>query len=116
MIDGNPLPQAPEWIANFTLRYGMPVGNGELLRLHRLGLPQRSELLPVRVGRVHRQAACSRAACASATTGATASTKWPCSAATSPTRKSRVGGIDFNNLTGFINEPRIWGVQFKASF
>jgi iron complex outermembrane receptor protein len=27
-----------------------------------------------------------------------------------------VGGIDFNNLTGFINEPRIWGVQFKTAF
>ena len=27
-----------------------------------------------------------------------------------------VGGIDFNNLTGFINEPRTWGVQFKAQF
>jgi iron complex outermembrane receptor protein len=27
-----------------------------------------------------------------------------------------VGGIDFNNLTGFINEPRTWGLQFKAQF
>jgi len=27
-----------------------------------------------------------------------------------------VGGIDFNNLTGFVNEPRTWGVQFKALF
>ncbi len=27
-----------------------------------------------------------------------------------------VGGIDFNNLTGFINEPRTYGVQFKAKF
>jgi iron complex outermembrane receptor protein len=27
-----------------------------------------------------------------------------------------VGGIDFNNLTGFINEPRTYGVQFKAAF
>ena len=26
------------------------------------------------------------------------------------------GGIDFNNLTGFINEPRTVGVEFKASF
>ena len=26
------------------------------------------------------------------------------------------GGIDFNNLTGFLNEPRIWGVQFKGYF
>jgi iron complex outermembrane receptor protein len=27
-----------------------------------------------------------------------------------------VGGIDFNNHTGFINEPRTWGVEFKARF
>ena len=27
-----------------------------------------------------------------------------------------VGGIDFNNLTGFINEPRTFGAQFKATF
>ena len=27
-----------------------------------------------------------------------------------------VGGIDFNNLTGFINDPRTYGVQFKAKF
>ena len=27
-----------------------------------------------------------------------------------------VGGIDFNNLTGFINDPRTFGVQFKAQF
>ena len=60
LIDGNPLPQAPKWIANFTARYGMPVGERRVLRLHRLGLPQRSQLLPVRVGRVHRQGAARR--------------------------------------------------------
>ena len=27
-----------------------------------------------------------------------------------------VGGIDFNNLTGFINEPRTYGVEFRANF
>jgi iron complex outermembrane receptor protein len=27
-----------------------------------------------------------------------------------------VGAIDFNNLTGFLNEPRTWGVEFKATF
>ncbi len=25
-------------------------------------------------------------------------------------------GIDFNNLTGMLNEPRIWGVQFSVKF
>ena len=29
---------------------------------------------------------------------------------------SAVGGIDFNNLTGFINEPRTFGASIKASF
>jgi hypothetical protein len=29
LIDGNPLPDAPKWIANITARYGIPVGNGE---------------------------------------------------------------------------------------
>ncbi len=27
-----------------------------------------------------------------------------------------VGGIDFNNLTGFVNEPRTFGLSFRASF
>jgi len=27
-----------------------------------------------------------------------------------------VGGIDFNNLVGFVNDPRIVGAEFKASF
>ena len=26
-----------------------------------------------------------------------------------------VGGIDFNHLTGFVNEPRAYGAQFKAT-
>jgi iron complex outermembrane receptor protein len=29
---------------------------------------------------------------------------------------SAVGGIDFNNLTGFVNEPRIWGVEASVKF
>ena len=27
-----------------------------------------------------------------------------------------LGAIDFNNLTGFVNEPRIIGVEFKKNF
>ncbi|MFY8016569.1 MAG: TonB-dependent receptor, partial [Inhella sp.] len=26
------------------------------------------------------------------------------------------GAIDFNNLTGFINDPRTYGISFKALF
>jgi iron complex outermembrane receptor protein len=27
-----------------------------------------------------------------------------------------IGAIDFDNLTGMLNEPRTYGVQFKVSF
>jgi hypothetical protein len=57
-IYDNPLPNAPKWIANLTARYSIPTAAGnEFYRLHRLGLPQQGQLLPVRGGRVHRQGA-----------------------------------------------------------
>ncbi len=28
---------------------------------------------------------------------------------------SRTGGIDFNNLTGFVNEPFTWGVEMRRN-
>ena len=30
--------------------------------------------------------------------------------------RSLEGGIDFNNLTGFVNDPRTLGVEVKAKF
>jgi iron complex outermembrane receptor protein len=27
-----------------------------------------------------------------------------------------VGGIDFNNLTGFLNNPRIWGIEASLNY
>ena len=87
VIDGNPLPQAPEWIANFTLRYGIPVGNGELFAY--TDWAYRSEVNFFLYESVEFTGkACSKAACAWATTGTTASTKPRCSAATSRTKRS----------------------------
>jgi iron complex outermembrane receptor protein len=30
--------------------------------------------------------------------------------------ESAVSGIDFNNLTAMVNEPRIWGVELGVKF
>ena len=30
--------------------------------------------------------------------------------------ESPTGGIDFNNLTSYVNEPRIWGVEAGFKF
>jgi iron complex outermembrane receptor protein len=114
-IDGNPLPQAPKWVANATLRYGIPLAGGELYGY--TDWSYRSEinfflyraaeftgkpltLGGVRVGYIWNQGRYEVAAFGRNITN----------------KIVAVGGIDFNNLTGFINEPRIWGGQVNVKF
>jgi iron complex outermembrane receptor protein len=115
VIDGNQLPQAPEVIANFTLRYGMPVGNGELFVY--TDWAYRSEVnfflydsveftgKPTLEGGLRLGYNWDQGNYGVAVYGRNI---------TDQTRI--VGGIDFNNLTGFINEPRTVGVEFNARF
>jgi iron complex outermembrane receptor protein len=115
VIDGNPLPQAPEVIANFTLRYGTAVGNGELYVYTDWAYRSKvnfflyesieftgEELLEggLRVGYNWNYGDYEVAVFGRNILD----------------REAIVGGIDFNNLTGFVNEPRIWGLEFTARF
>ena len=114
-IDGNRLPQAPEWIANLTVRYGLPLGPGELFGY--MDFSYRSEVdfflydsieftgpslseLGLRIGYNWGQDKYQVAVFGRNITDEEVVT----------------GGIDFNNLTGFINEPQIYGVSFSAKF
>ena len=115
VIDGNRLPQAPEWIANFTLRYGMPLGNGEMFVytdwayrsevnffLYESTEFTGKELFEggLRLGYNWNEEKYEVALFGRNITDEVVA----------------VGAIDFDNLTGFLNEPRIFGVQFKAKF
>jgi iron complex outermembrane recepter protein len=114
-IDGNPLPQAPKTTLNFTLRWSQPTPDGEWYVLtdwvHRSGVnfflyeaqEFKSQSLTeggLRVGYVFGKGKYELAAFGRNIAN----------------QIRVVGGIDFNNNTGFINEPRTWGVQFKGSF
>jgi iron complex outermembrane receptor protein len=115
IIDGNSLPQAPEWIGNVTARYGIPVGDGELYFY--TDWAYRSEVSfflyeskeftgpsllegGLRIGYDWNDG------------------RYQLSAFGRNILDEVVvvGGIDFNNLTGFINEPRTYGVEFRANF
>jgi len=115
VIDGNPLPQAPEIIANFSLRYGIPIGSNELyfytdwayrdevnfFLYESIEFTGKSLLEGgLRVGYTFGDGKYEAAVFGRNITD----------------EEVAVGAIDFNNLTGFINEPQIWGVQFKANF
>ena len=115
IIDGNPLPQAPKTTANFVLRYGFPLAGGDFYVLTDWAYRSKVNFFlyesveftgkaslegGLRVGYLWNNG------------------KYEASIyGRNITDQVRiVGGIDFNNLTGFINEPRTWGVQFKALF
>ncbi len=113
LIDGNPLPQAPEWIANFSGRWNHQTDNGEFyifgdvsyrddvnFFLYEAVEFQGSSLteLGLRIGYLwdqHEVALFGR---------------------NITDEEVIVGAIDFNNLTGFINEPARWGVQYRYTF
>ncbi len=115
LVDGNPLPQAPKTTVNFTLRYSVPTPSGEWYVLTdwvyrskiNFFLYESREFTGkalteggLRVGYVWGNGKYEAALFGRNITD----------------QIRIVGGIDFNNLTGFINEPRTWGAQFRASF
>jgi iron complex outermembrane receptor protein len=113
-VDGNPFPNAPEWIFNATARYGIPVQGGEFFIFTDWAYKDDVNFFlyesiefgengffegGLRVGYESDR-------------GYTASAY-----VRNITGTDRLtGGIDFNNLTGFVNEPRIWGLELGYKF
>jgi iron complex outermembrane receptor protein len=116
-IDGNPLPQAPEWTHNLTARYGIPMGGeGSELYVY-TDWVYRSEVNFFLYESVEFTGKSLLEG------GVRVGYSWGLGDyevalfGRNITNQIRaVGGIDFNNLTGFINEPRTWGAEFKARF
>jgi iron complex outermembrane recepter protein len=115
LIDGNALPQAPKTTVNFTLRYSQPAPNGEWYVLTDWVYRSKVNFFlydsveftgksltegGVRVGYVWGNGKYEAAAFGRNITN----------------QIRAVSGIDFNNLLGMINDPRTWGVQFRAQF
>ena len=112
-INGNSLPQAPEWTVNWTAGYEHPVGPGRVYLytdwyyrskiqffLYRSVEFSDDHLLEggLRVGYKT-----DRYDIAGFVRNITNDT-------------SAVSGIDFNNLTAMVNEPRIWGIELGVNF
>ena len=115
-IDGNVLPQAPKWTHNLTARWGLPMDNGNEFYVYTDWM-YRSEVNfflydsieftgkslvegGLRVGYSWNYGKYDLALFGRNITD----------------EVQVVGAIDFNNLTGMINEPRTFGVEFRASF
>lgn len=117
LIDGNPLPQAPEWIGNFSIRYTKELGDGNFFVY--TDWAYRSEVNFTLYEAVEFQGK-------SLTEGGLrVGYEWfkedveyeIALFGRNITNEQRLTGvIDFNNLTGFVNEKQFWGVEFISNF
>lgn len=114
-IDGNPFPQAPETILTVNARYDIPVSTGEVYIYGDVARQGETNLFlyesaeyrtngnfeaGLRVGYLNTENNYEVALFGRNITD----------------EDNLKGAIDFNNLTGFVNEPRIIGVEFKKNF
>lgn len=114
-INGNPLPRAPKWVWNWTLKYSTELGNGELTVLTDWAYKDKYNMFLYEATEYTAK---------SALEGGLrvgygwANGKYEVAAYSRNITNHRqvVAAIDFDNLTGIVNEPRSYGVQFKASF
>ena len=114
-IDGNPLPQAPKVTLNFSARYGMPVAGGEFYVLTDWVYRGAVNFFLYEATEFKGKALLEGGLRAGYNFG---QGKYEAAAFVRNIADKTVvvGGIAFNNLTGFINEPRTFGVSFKANF
>jgi iron complex outermembrane receptor protein len=115
LIDGNPLPQAPKWISNVTARWGIPVGNGEFFVY--TDWSYRSEVnFFLYESEEYRGKSLLEGGLRIGYNWHYGDYEVALFGRNILDREAIVGGIDFNNLTGFVNEPRVWGVEFTGRF
>ncbi|MGZ8289754.1 MAG: TonB-dependent receptor [Telluria sp.] len=113
LLNGNPLPRAPKWQGNFTLRYSTPVANGDFFAYTDWAYRSTYNMFLYEAKEYKAKSLLEG--------GLRVGYKWSnyevAAFARNITDKVQtVGAIDFNNLTGMVNEPRTLGVQMKASF
>lgn len=114
-IDGNSLPQAPKTTLNFSAKYTIPVAGGEVFVLTDWAYRSKINFFLYESTEFTGKALTEGGLRVGYNFGGG---KYEAAAyVRNITNQVRVvGGIDFNNLTGFINEPRTFGASFKAMF
>jgi iron complex outermembrane recepter protein len=114
-INNNALPQAPRAVVNFTARYGIPVAGGEMFVF--TDWTYRSQInFFLYKSKEYTGKALTEGGLRVGYTWDNGKYEAAVFGRNITNQIRVVGGIDFNNLTGFINEPRTWGAQFKAVF
>jgi iron complex outermembrane receptor protein len=114
VINGNDLPQAPRWVANWTARYGVPVSGGEVYLYTDWAYRSSINYFLYEAKEFRGRALLE----GGLKLGYKMDSGIEVAAfARNITNQIRaISAIDFNNLSGMINEPRIIGGMARVSF
>lgn len=113
-ISGNSFPNAPEWIGNVTARYAVPMDNGEFYAFTDWAYKGDTNFFLYESQAFQQEGYWEG--------GLRVGFKWEAGTDVSvfgrniTSEDALTGGIDFSNLTGFINEPTIWGMEIRHDF
>ncbi len=113
-ISGNSFPNAPEWIANATARYAYPLNNGELYGFTDWAYKGETNFFLYESAEFGQDGYWE----GGLKLGYLSDRGYDASVfVRNITDEAALeGAIDFNNLTGFVNEPRTYGVQLRWDF
>ncbi|MGS0755159.1 TonB-dependent receptor, partial [Roseateles sp. GG27B] len=115
LIGGNPLPRAPKWTANWTLKYSTALANGDVYVLTDWAYKGEYNMF-LYEAKEYRAKALLEGGLRVGYGWSNGKYEASAYARNITNRQQVVAAIDFNNLAGIINEPRSYGVQFKTSF
>ena len=113
-ISGNAFPNAPEWIANVTARYAIPVSHGEFYAFTDWAYKGETNFFLYESIEYGQEGYWE----GGLKMGYKSDHGYDVSifARNILDEEALTGAIDFNNLTGFVNEPRTYGVQLRWDF
>jgi iron complex outermembrane receptor protein len=116
-IDGNSLPNSPEWISNVTLSYMKEIGDGEFFVHTDLTYRSEVDFFLYRAEEFEGKALIELGA-RTGYTWVSGDSEYEVSAFVRNLTDEQViiGGVDFNNNSGMVNEERFLGAEFKVSF
>ena len=116
MIDGNPFQSAPESVFNFTLRYSVPVGNEGEMFFYTDWAYQGETHLALYTAEEYTIDNQFEGGLRAGYTSFANDYEVALFGRNITDEENIKGQIDFNNLTGFVNDPRILGVELRKNF
>ncbi|MCU0882909.1 MAG: TonB-dependent receptor, partial [Hyphomonadaceae bacterium] len=112
-INGNSFPNAPEWTANFSARYSRDIGPGQFYVLTDWAYKGETNFFLYESVEFSEDGFWEGGVRVGYELG---NLEFAAYGRNILDEQRLTGGIDFNNLTGFVNQPRIVGAEIKMTF